>query len=353
MNTKNIIKKIIFITLTLTACSGLVVLLVAAIGKRNHERCKDYVITIKGAQKNLFISENDIKKILDAATVGKIKDARITDFNLRKLEQQLKENNWVQDANLYFDNKDVLHISVQEKEPIARIFTTSGRSFYIDSGAMQMPLSDMMSARVPVFTNFPDKKPLSTKDSVLLNDVKKAASFVLNDPFWMAQAEQIDITQDRNFEMVPTIGNHIVRLGNGDDIDKKFHRLFIFYQQVMSRTGFDKYKIVDVRFAGQVIGTREKISKIDSVQLKKNVEKLLKEARQMEQDTTAGMPQQKEIKDKEVISPEAQQDSNFSVETEQIKPIPLKTQNNAKPKLIEKKVDDKKPRAVMPAKNDR
>ena len=243
----------------------------------------------------------------------------ITDFNLRKLEQQLKENTWVQDANLYFDNKDVLHISVQEKEPIARIFTTAGRSFYIDSDASKCPLSDMMSARVPVFTNFPDKKSLSTKDSVLLNDIKKTASFILNDPFWMAQTEQIDITQDRNFEMVPTIGNHIVRLGNGDDIDKKFHRLFIFYQQVMSKTGFDKYKIVDVRYAGQVIGTKEKISKVDSVQLRKNVEKLLKEARQMEQDTTAGMPQQKEIKDKEVISPEAQQDSNSSVETEQIK----------------------------------
>ena len=51
MTTKQIIKKIIFVALTLTACSGLVVLLVAAIGKRNHELCSNYEITIKEKQK--------------------------------------------------------------------------------------------------------------------------------------------------------------------------------------------------------------------------------------------------------------------------------------------------------------
>jgi len=224
VTTKQIIKKIIFLALTLTACSGLVVLLVAAIGRRNHELCKDYVISIQGAQKNLFINEKDIKKLLNSGTNGRIKGASITDFNLRKLEQLLEVNAWVKDANLYFDNREVLHVSIEEKEPVARIFTTAGKSFYIDNEGEKMPLSEMMSARVPVFTNFPDKKVLSTKDTLLLNDIIKTASFILNDSFWMAQTEQIDITEDKNFEMIPTIGNHIVKLGKGDEIDKKFRR---------------------------------------------------------------------------------------------------------------------------------
>jgi cell division protein FtsQ len=338
--------------MTLAACSGLVVLLVAAIGKRNHELCKDYVISINGAQKNLFINENDIEKMLDATTGGKIKNERITGFNLRKLEQQLEENAWVQDANLYFDSKDVLHVSVREKEPIARIFTTAGKSFYIDANAEEMPLSGIMSARVPVFTGFPDKRFLSTKDSMLLNDIRKTASFILNDPFWMAQTEQIDITQDRNFEMVPTIGNHIVKLGNGDDIDKKFHRLFVFYQQVMSKTSFDKYKILDVQYTGQVIGTKEKISRVDSVQLRKNVQKLLQEAKKMQRDTVVALPvvQQKEIVEEQNASPG--KDIGSKIDTrEQNNSIPVKTTTTAKPKLIEKKAEQRKPKAVMPEKN--
>ena len=109
MTTKQIIKKIIFVALTLTACAGLVVLLVAAIGKRNHELCKDYVITINGAQKKLFINEKEIKKLLNSGLNGKIKGEPIAEFNLRKLEQLIEGNAWVRDANLYFDNREVLH----------------------------------------------------------------------------------------------------------------------------------------------------------------------------------------------------------------------------------------------------
>jgi cell division protein FtsQ len=335
VTTKQIIKKIIFAALTLTACSGLVVLLVAAIGRRNHELCKDYVITIKGADKNLFINEKDIKKLLNSGPNGKIKGEPITDFNLRKLEQIIKGNAWVKNANLYFDNREVLHIAVEEKEPVARIFTTAGRSFYIDNEGERMPLSEMMSARVPVFTNFPDKKVLSTKDSALLSDVQKTASFILNDSFWMAQTEQIDITPDRTFEMIPTIGNHIVKLGKGDDIDKKFHRLLIFYQQVLSKTSFDKYNTVDVQYAGQVIGSKSKMSKVDSMQLKKNIEKLLQEARKMQNDTVAAMP----VTEKENISMDGANESKINT-VGQNNSNPLKA-TTAKPKVIDEKAKEK------------
>jgi len=340
VNTKRIILKIIFVTLTLAACTGLLVLLVAAIGKKSKEHCKDYVIKIKGAQNNFFIGEKDVLKLITAATDGRIKGEPITDFNLRKLEQVLKDNGWIQNANLYFDNREVLHISVTEKEPVARIFTTTGKSFYIDSSATQMPLSDRVSARVPVFTNFPNKRFLSEKDSALLNDIKKTAWFILNDPFWMAQTEQIDITEGGTFEMVPTIGNHVVKLGNGDDIDKKFHRLLIFYQQVMSKTSFNRYNFIDVQYTGQIIGSREKITKVDSIQLRKNVERLLQEAKQAQNDTISAVPMnEKENLEQENANPGLAGSSGQA----------LKTTTIAKSKLIVNK-ERKKPKAVMPKK---
>src|SRR5205085_10412460 len=160
-----------------------------------------------------------------------IKGELVNSFNLHALETKLKQNVWIQNAELYFDNRDVLHITITEKEPVARIFTTEGQSFYIDSTGAKLPLSDKLSAKVPVFTGFPDKKILSEKDSQLLDDVRITANYILHDPFWMAQAAQIDITPQKNFEMVPVIGNHIVRLGNAENIENKFRRLMIFYQQ--------------------------------------------------------------------------------------------------------------------------
>lgn len=288
MNTKKTIRAIVLTAIWLSVCAGLLVLLVAAIGKKKRGHCSDYVITIKGVQNNFFIDEKDVTKIMMNVMGGKIKGQKIADFNLKRLEQLLEDNTWIGDAELYFDNRDVLHVSVNEREPVARVFTMNGNSFYIDSTARRMPLSDKMSARVPVFSGFPDKKVLTKKDSAMLNDMKKTAMFILDNPFWMSQAEQIDIVSCGNncwqFEMVPTVGNHIVRLGNGDDIEKKFHRLFVFYKEVLSKSGFDKYNTIDVQFAGQVIGSKEKPAKVDSAQLELNIEKLLQEARQATND---------------------------------------------------------------------
>ena len=343
MDTKRIIQRTIFITLTLAACSGLVVLLVAAIGKKKHDNCRDYVINIKGPQNNLFIDEKDVTQLLMKATNGKVKGQAIVSFNLRQLEQILKANVWIKDAELYFDNHDVLHISVTEREPIARIFTGKGKSFYIDSMMKQIPLSEKITARVPVFTNFPDKVRLSDKDSSILNDIKKTASFILNDPFWMAQVEQIDISDCGfkcwSFEMTPTIGNHVVKLGNGDEIERKFHRLLVFYQQVMNKTGFNKYDVVDVQFEGQVIGSKNQRTKVDSLQMEKNIQKLLHEAQQRENDD------QNITVEKPNFHLEQQTASQTSVVKNQTnanpKPMKVDQKPNTEPKPI------KQPKAVM------
>ena len=178
---------------------GMLSLLIAAIGKKNREDCTDYTIAIKGSEENFFIDADDIRKLLRAGAGSEIKGKKISEINLKKLEQLLRENVWIRKAEMWFDNKNVLHVEVYEREPIARIFTTAGNTFYIDSTERKMPLSDKLSARVPVFTGFPDKKVYSAKDSMLLTDVKNIATYINNDPFWMSQVAQIDITARKKF----------------------------------------------------------------------------------------------------------------------------------------------------------
>src|SRR4030095_7279413 len=127
---------------------------------------------------------------------------------------------------------------------------------------------------------------------------------------------------------------------------KKFHQLFIFYQQVLSKTSFDKYNTVDVQYTGQVIGSKSKMSKVDSMQLKKNIEKLLQEARKMQNDTIASMPV---LKNETTSADHKIQPKANTVE--QTNSDPLKTDANAKPKIIEGKGEEK-PKAVMPAKSN-
>lgn len=261
-------------------------LLLAGISKKNKGECRGYSIRFKEGVRQNFTDKQDVERLLMRATGGHIQGQPLSSFNLHALEQLLENDTWIDEADLYFDNKDILHVSVTEREPAARIFTTTGRSFYIDSIGRAMPLSDKMTAIVPVFTGFPETKKMSAADSVLLNTVKETANYIRKEPFWQAQVAQVDLQPDGNMEMIPVVGNHIVRLGDGENIAAKFRRLLVFYQQVLSKTGFDRYKIIDVQYAGQVVVSRtDGNQKVDAVQLKRNVDKLLNLFQQSESDT--------------------------------------------------------------------
>ncbi|WWC82324.1 Cell division protein FtsQ [Mycovorax composti] len=246
--------------------------------------CNGYQIKINGFREDLlFTSESQIENLLKAAANGEIKGQRMAELDLAQIEDLLEQSSWVYNADLYFDNNSVLHVDVTERKPLARVFTEEGASFYIDEAAKQIPLSDRITLDLPVFTGYPSKNTLNAVDSTLIQNVIATASFINSDPFWNAQVGQINISSCGvdcwKMEMIPVVGNHKVDLGDGSDIVSKFHRLYLFYSQVLSRTGFDKYRKIDVQYDGQVIGVKDHYTKIDSIQLRKNIEKLLQESR--------------------------------------------------------------------------
>src|SRR4028118_1795350 len=124
----------------------------------------------------------------------------------------------------------------------------------MDSSGYKMPLSKKMIVKLPVFTGYTSgNSDMHGEDSVLLEHVRKVAWYILKNEFWMAQIAQVDILPDRNFEMVPTIGNHLIQFGSGEDYENKFKRLFIFYRQVLSSKGFDKYSRLNVQYHQQLV----------------------------------------------------------------------------------------------------
>jgi len=282
------IKKIVSFTLWCTLGAGVVVLLVAAIGYRNNKTCKGYRIEIAGASATLFIDKKQILELLAGTGVGKIQNTPIAHFDLRRMEAVLEKNVWIKDAELFFDNNEILRVNVTEREPIARVFTRDGNSFYMDSSGVQLPLSAKLTAKLPVFTGYPEEKIKARgRDSLLVVQMRQLSTFLRSDSFWMAQIAQLDVTSDRRFELVPTVGNHVIGFGDGSDYQAKFHRLFVFYKEVLSKTGFDKYSRIDVAYAGQVIGTHKgsEGSRMDSLQGMRNIQQMIRSAQLLQSDT--------------------------------------------------------------------
>lgn len=264
--------------------TGMIFLLVAAIGQRNKERLRSYTIEIKGGTHGTFLNQENIEELLQQYTAG-VRGELVSGFNLGAVELKIQQHPFIRKAQLYFDNQDVLHLQIQEKIPLARLFTKSGVSFYLDELGAPMPLAATKTVKLPVFTGLPDSINQHRKDSVLLNQIKAAAQVIVADSFWSSQVAQVDLTPAGDWEMIPVVGDHIVQLGNLNNMEAKLRRVWIFYQQVIAKVGWSRYRSIDVRFDGQVVAGRGANPRVDSLELRRSVQQLLQQSRMIENDT--------------------------------------------------------------------
>jgi cell division protein FtsQ len=334
----------LFLSLWLLVIGGMATLLIAANSKEKEHVCSEVLIGIKGSGEKFYIEKEDIFELIQKTAGSSLINKPITGVNLGRLEKALEKNSWIRDAELYFDSKDALNVSVTEREPIARVFATNGASFYIDSSGHKMNLVEKLSARVPVITGFVDVKKMNARDSAFFEEVKAVAQFIYGNEFWNAQTGQIDITPEKTFELIPVVGDHMIRLGKGEKIEEKLNRLFVFYRQVLGKVGFNKYAALDVQYEGQVVAVRkEPASPVDSIQLQKNIQSLINKAMMQEIDE-AMLPGQMSITGNvdsaNLISP-AKTDSVPS------KTDPNPVQTNPNPIKTTARPNPVKPKAVM------
>jgi cell division protein FtsQ len=287
MNIKSPLKKFFMIVLwCLLGGSGLA-LLIAAINTKNSSLCNGMEIEINDGGKALFLTKKDVSNMLESEGIRDLHNKKVVSFDLLKMEGILRRNSWIKDAQLYFDNNQTLRLRIQERQPIARLFTTNGSSYMIDSAGKQMALGERNAFRLPVFTGYPSEKFGSKRDSVLSRQIRDMAIFLNNNPFWSNQVQEINISSSKTFRLTPLIGNQIIEFGDGSQYENKFQKLFTFYKEVMAQTGFEYYTNINIAFQDQVVATRKQgsISRADSIQARKNVLDFIRLAQKMESDT--------------------------------------------------------------------
>lgn len=289
INSKYKLKNILVAAIWIVIGTGTVVLLVAAIEKRKNERCAMIDIEIKGVQNNFFIDKKDVITALQKTNGGTLEKMPLHAIDLAAMETELQKSQWIKKAEIFFDNNNVLRVRITEREPIARIFTTSGLSFYLDSSLTRLPLSDKFSPRLPVFSDFPgDVIVLSKADSNLTKDIRTLSQFINANSFWMAQIDQVDISPNRTFDLIPKLGEQVIHFGNAENCQQKFNNLLCFYKQVLTKLGWTHYSAIDVQFKGQVVAVRRganeiKMDSLRSIQIMKD---LINEAQKSTNDST-------------------------------------------------------------------
>lgn len=255
MKYKAIILKVLGIMLWVAITSGIVVLLVGAVQKEQTMKCKSVEIAFTDNRPFRMLEEDEIIGALWPARsidfpVGKF----ISSMNLFALEKQLKKNPWVLNANIYFDQQNILHIDVIQRTPVARVFSPEGNSFYMDDSLYILPLKSSAVLDLPVFTNFnfsPSGK--IGADTMIMRRIIGLSKILSIDPFWMAQIEQVNINSDGGFEMITQVGDQRVMLGSGNNWEDMLNKLKKLYEYFGQEHGWTKYESIDLQFKDQAV----------------------------------------------------------------------------------------------------
>ena len=242
-------KKKLIILIGLSAVMAYVIFVVVTFSfKSDKQICNNLEIVVSDSARLHFVTPMEIRKLLTSQKLNPV-GMNMQDVPTSKIEKFLKEQSRIKHVVCYKTPSGGFHVKITQREPILRVMN-SGKSYYVDCDGVIMPDSDNFTAYVPIATGV-------ISEELAKGALYDFALFLRRDHFWNAQIEQIYVDSNENIEIIPRVGNQVIMLGRLDNYEFKLKKLFALYKNGFSRTGWNCYNKIDLRFENQVVCTRK------------------------------------------------------------------------------------------------
>lgn len=243
---------------------GIVALMSFVSFKKSSVKCTNIKILIPGADN--FIEREEIDAILKQ-NEGQLIGRNLADINLHAIEEKIKANPYIALSTVYADMDGVIHIEINQRQPLLRIINLNGQDFYIDDQGLKMPVSSNFTANVlvangKIMEHFTGK--VDTLITSMASDLYKTALFLKKDSLWDSQIEQIFVNDKDDIEFIPRVGNQRIILGNADSLETKMSNLLTFYKKAMPKVGWDTYKSINIKYTNQIVCEKNSIDSLSS-----------------------------------------------------------------------------------------
>jgi len=234
--------------------------------RQHSERITDQVRVFIDTQNGaVFITEDEIIEKLSAAKLHP--EGQIVNLNTHAIENFLIQNSAIQKVNVFTQISGEVDIRVLQRQPIVRIENAQRQHFLIGSDGGLMAITPNHTARLIVangniFESFhPDKNVVESaidvpSGRVTLYKIYQLATYIHNDEFLNALISQIYVNSRNEFELVSNVRNQIILLGNAENFQDQFRRLHHFYHHAIRKVDINAYRIINLKFDNQLIGTR-------------------------------------------------------------------------------------------------
>ncbi len=230
-------------------------------------------VLVKGDAKSRKVSGLEVRTIADTEKsllspvelslkvrqyYPKIDSMLLDEVKADELEIYLSNQAGIKRVDVYKTYSGKIKVDVEQRKPILRIMK-SGRNAYLDESGMLIPFSRNYTAHVPVATGyipFPDDFLEVENYPPIINHLYELVQFLRENPMWDAQIEQIYVDKKQEITLIPRIGNHKIILGEPEDYSLKFKKLNALYKQAFIHTGWNNYRIINLKYKNQVVCTK-------------------------------------------------------------------------------------------------
>ncbi len=241
-------KTILKFIIILVVGAFLVISMIGIFSQEETARCSGMELEINDSLNMGLINKDEMKDILKKSKVA-FMNIPVDEINLGAIEKKLSDNPYVDTVHASFNASDKLILEVIPRIPSLHIMANNSEQYYIDRKGNNMPIGNL-NGNLAIATGNISKQFAKNKLAPL-------ARCIQDSTFWRLQVQQIDVVNENDVRLYTRISDHVVLLGNLDSIPDKLHRLRIFYQQGLPKTGWNKYESINVAYRGIVIGTKK------------------------------------------------------------------------------------------------
>lgn len=235
-------------------------------GRRSELLCNTVNIVITDSTSKRFIESKDVLEMLsknNSLPLG----TPVASVNTNKIEEIVLANSLVKQSTVYTSIDGKLNIVLNQREPVVRIIDNNGRSYYLDEEGSVISLSKRFTPHILVVNgnistpfsprsveNIYDRKYDGKADK--LREIHEMAMFISHNEFWDAQIVQLYVDSKGEFELVPRIGPHLIQFGSLENHEKKFNKLWVFYNEGLKAKGWNNYLKINLKYKDQIVCTK-------------------------------------------------------------------------------------------------
>ena len=183
---------------------------------------------------------------------------RVDSIRLYEIERALDSRSAILSTQAWTSDS-VLHISIRQREPVARM-ETPDHAFYIDDRGFIFPVQGdcgktfpLVQGRLPLHEPVGYKGLPSTEEGQEWVDKMLTLIAYMKKSKWEGRIAKMSVLADGDIVMSPVEGRESFIFGRPENVQEKFARMNEYYKRIKPAVEENYYASVNVKYKGQII----------------------------------------------------------------------------------------------------